>query len=297
MVLNKLFGKSSKPAAPAAKGKEAELTLEDLIALERYEEAAEMLRQRLKMAPKDLHAHLRLAEVYVSLKSAAKALDEYLFVADVMADDGFFDKAIAVLQKAAKLAPGDDQIPRRLERYKNMKSLEKRRDLAIEGLLANKSTGVHTAGNTQLQVQLLWNKIAKSPIVTRIEPEQLKKLFSVMELTPIKAGQWLARTGQVLPTIFLIVDGMVEAEAQSGGRTFNIRNFTSGDVIGDSALLENKAWPADYKVTANGNVFKLNREGLSVAMMGLSDPREFLGILRVQGNDRDVAANIQRLAR
>lgn len=294
-MLNKLFGKSSKPAGPAAK--EPELTLEDLIALERYEEAAEMLRQRLKMAPKDLHAHLRLAEVYVSLKNATKALDEFIFVADTMADDGFFDKAIAVLQKAHRINPGDDQIPRRMEKYKNMKALEKRRDLAIEGLLANKSTGVHTAGNMQLQMQLLWNKIAKSPIVARIEPEQLKKLFSVMELTKIKAGEWLVRAGQVLPTIFLIVDGTVEAEAQAGGRTFNIRNFTSGDLLGDSALLENKPWPADYKVTTGGNVFTLSREGLQVAMTGLSDPREFLGILRVQANDRDVAANIQRLGR
>lgn len=296
-MLNKLFGKSSKPAAPAAKGKEIELTLEDLIALERYEEAAEMLRQRLKVVPKDLHAHLKLAEVYVSLKNAAKALDEFLFVADVLAEDGFFDKGIAILQKAAKLNPGDDQIPRRLERYKNMKALEKRRDLAIEGLLANKTTGIHTAGNTQLQMQLLWNKIAKSPIVARIEPEQIKKLFSVMELTKIKAGEWLARAGQVMPIIFLIVDGTVEAEAQAGGRTFNIRSFSSGDLIGDSALLENRAWPADYKVTASGNVFKLDRDGLAVAMTGLPDPREFLGILRVQANDRDVAANIQRLGR
>lgn len=295
MVLNKLFGRG-KSASPA-KGKEADLTLEDLIALERYEEAAEMLRQRLKMFPKDLHAHLKLAEVYVSLKSASKALDEYLFVADVLAEDGFFDKGIAVLQKAAKLAPGDDQIPRRLERYKNMKVLERRRDLAIEGLLANNTTGVHTAGNTQLQMQLLWNKIAKSPIVARIEPEQLKKLFSVMELSPVKAGTWLARTGQVLPTIFLIVDALIEVEAQAGGRTFNVRNFTGGDLIGDSALLENKAWPADYKVATTGNVFKLGREGLQIAMMGLADPREFLSILRVQANDRDVAANIQRLAR
>lgn len=295
MVLNKLFGKG-KSASPA-KGKDADLTLEDLIALERYEEAAEMLRQRLKMYPKDLHAHLKLAEVYVALKSASKALDEYLFVADVLAEDGFFDKGIAVLQKAAKLAPGDDQIPRRLERYKNMKVLERRRDLAIEGLLANSTTGVHTAGNTQLQMQLLWNKIAKSPIVARIEPEQLKKLFSVMELSPVKAGTWLARSGQVLPTIFLIVDALIEVEAQAGGRTFNVRSFTGGDLIGDSALLENKAWPADYKVATTGNVFKLGREGLQIAMMGLADPREFLSILRVQANDRDVAANIQRLAR
>ena len=295
MVLNKLFGK--KPAAGSNKSKEAELTLEDLIALERYEEAAEMLRQRLKMFPKDLHAHLKLAEVYVSLKNAAKALDEYLFVADVLAEDGFFDKGIAILQKAAKLAPGDDQIPRRLERYKNMKVMERRRDLAIEGLMANKSTGVHTAGNTQLQMQLLWNKIAKSPIVARIEPEQLKKLFSVMEMIKLKAGDWLVRTGQIEPTIYLIIDALIEVEAQAAGRTFNIRNFSSGDLIGDAALLENKPWPGDYKIATAGNAFKLNRDGLQIAMMGLADPREFLTILRVQGNDRDVAANVQRLAR
>lgn len=293
MVLNKLFGKSKAPS-PA---KEVEYTLEDLIALERYEEAAEMLRQRLKMFPKDLHAHLKLAEVYVSLKTASRALDEFLFVADVLAEDGFFDKGIAILQKAAKLAPGDDQIPRRLERYKNMKALERRRDLAIEGLLANHSTGVHTAGNTQLQMQLLWNKIAKSPLVARLEPEQLKKLFSVMEMTPVKAGTFLVRAGQVLPIIFLVVDATIEVEAQAGGRTFNVRNFTGGDLIGDAALLENKPWAADYKVINNGTVFKLNRDGLQIAMMGLADPREFLGILRVQGNDRDVAANIQRLVR
>ncbi len=296
MVLSRLFGKS-KPTAPGAKAKEPEVTLEDLITLERYDEAAEMLRLRLKAVPKDLHAHLKLAEVYVSLKNAAKALDEFLFVADVLAEDGFFDKAVALLQKAHRINPGDDQIPRRMEKYKNMKALEKRRDLALEGLLANKSTGIQTAGNTQLQVQLLWNKIAKSPIVARIEPEQLKKLFSVMEMTPIKKGDVLAQAGEVKPIIFLIVDGTIEAEAEAAGRVFNIRNFTSGDLIGDAALLENKPWPAHYKVTASGNVFKLNREGLAVAMTGLSDPREFLGILRVQANDRDVAANIQRLAR
>lgn len=291
-MLNKLFGKSK---AAEKKEKEKELTLEDLIALERYEEAAEMLRQRLKLVPKDLHAHLKLAEVYVSLKQAGKALDEFGFVADSLADDGFHDKAMAILSKAAKINPGDESIPRRIEKYRRLKEQEKRRDLAIEGLLANRSTGVQTAGNTQVQVQLLWNKIAKSPIVSRLEPEQLKKLFSVMEMTPIKVGEVIATAGEVKPLIYMVVDGTIEAEAEINGKRMNIRNFSTGDLVGDSALLENRTWPADYKVTQNGTVFKLTREGLANAMTGLTDPREFLTILRVQANDRDVAANIQRL--
>lgn len=293
-MLNKLFGKSK---TAAEKEKEKELTLEDLIALERYEEAAEMLRQRIKLVPKDLHAHLKLAEVYVSLKNAAKALDEFGFVADTLADDGFHDKAMALLAKAAKINPGDESIPRRIERYRRLKEQEKRRDLAIEGLLANKSTMANTAGNTQVQIQLLWNKIAKSPVVSQLEPEQLKKLFSVMEMGTIKVGQVLATPGEVKPLIYMVVDGTIEAEAEVGGRRFNIRNFTTGDLIGDAALLENKAWTAHYKVTQNGTVFTLTREGLAVAMTGLADPRQFLTVLRTQANDRDVAANIQKLAR
>ena len=42
-----------------------------------------------------------------------KALDEYVFVADSQADDGFFDKALAVIGKAVRLAPGDEAFAQR----------------------------------------------------------------------------------------------------------------------------------------------------------------------------------------
>jgi tetratricopeptide (TPR) repeat protein len=289
-VIKSFFGK--KKAEPE---QSKDLSIEDLVTLERYEEAAELLRQRVKAVPKDLHAHLKLAEVYVSLKSANKALDEFVYVADMLAEDGFLEKGMALLTKAAKLAPGDDMIPRRLEKYKHMKELEARRVLAIEGLLSNKTTGIHSAANSKMQVELLWNKIAKSHLVQRLEAEPLKKLFSVMQMAELKAGEIIARAGEVLPLIFLIVDGQVDVEAEIGLQRFNVRNFTTGHLIGDSALLENRAWPAEYKVTRPGTVFKLDRDGLQIAMTGNADPREFLNVLRQQGNDRDVAANIQRL--
>ena len=291
MVFKKVFGRKSKATATESK----ELTVEDLVTLERYTEAEEMLRQRLKIVPKDLYAHLKLAEVHVALKNVGKALDEFVFVADSYADDGFFDKGIALLSKAARLVPGDDTLPRRIERYQTLKRLEKVRQNAVDGLLANKTTGVSTAGNSKLQVELLWNKIAKSHLVLKLDGSIIQKLFSVMVMLNTKEGQVLADAGSTFPALFVVVAGIVEATADIHGKPTTIRSFSTGQLIGDSALLERKPWPARYTVTEGGTLFRLDRDGLESVMQGNADPVGFLSVLREQHNDRDVAVSIQKL--
>ena len=290
-MIKKMFGRRKRPADP----EDREMTIEDLITLERYEEAEEKLMARVKLVPKDLHAHLRLAEVRLALKNLPKALDEYVFIADSHADDGFFDKAIAILSKAAKLAPGDEMLPKRIEKYRHMKQLEKRRHLAVEGLLSNKSTRAQTAGNFKLEVELLWNKIAKSHLVQQLGAVNLKKLFSVMQMMRAKEGMVLVEEGSAEPRMYLVVDGVVEAMSVVNGKPTSIRGFSTGDLIGESALLERKSWPAKYVVTESATLFELDRPGLEEVMLGNEDPVAFLSVLRQQQNDRDVAASLQRL--
>lgn len=288
----KLFGKKKKKAE---EGEKKELEIEDLITLERYEEAEQKLKERLKIYPKDLYSHLKLAEVYVASKDFVKAMDEYVFVADSHADDGFFDKAIAVLQKVSRLAPGDDTVPRRLEKYQHMKRLEFRRRLAIEGLLENETTAASDAANTKLHLELLWNKIARSHLVQKLEGEQLKRLFRVMDMRSYKEKEVLAKAGSSEASMFLIVDGEVEARAEVGGKEMSLRSFTTGDLIGDSVLLEKKSWPATYVAKQPGTLFELDREGLQQTMHGNEDPVGFLSVLREQHQDRDVAVSLQKL--
>ena len=290
----KLFGKKKKAKAFESEDKK-ELTVEDLITLERYEEAEQQLKSRLKLVPKDLYAHLKLAEVYLALKDVERALVEYTYVADSYADDGFFDKGIALLNKATKLAPGDDTLPKRIERYRRTKRLEGRRRLAIEGLLANKTTVTSSAANKTLEVEMMWNNIAKSHLVEQLEGEKLKKLFSVMEMRHTKEGEVLAEAGGKNQMLYLVVSGEVEAMATVGAQNFTIRSFSTGDVIGESTLLERKVWPARYYVKMSGTVFQLSREGLQHAMIGNDDPVGFLSVLRQQNHDRDVAANLMKI--
>src|SRR5262245_32145995 len=116
-MLKKLFGK--KDAIPETK----ELSIEDLIVLERWDEAIQRLHARVESNANDFHAHLRLAEVYVQANQPARALDEYYLVADEYTDDGFYDKAIALLSKIARLAPGDSAFEGRLRRAQQLKDL------------------------------------------------------------------------------------------------------------------------------------------------------------------------------
>jgi len=280
------FGGGAKQAAQ-------EYTIDDLVVLERYEEAGDRLRAKLKTNPEDLHTRLKLAEVYTQLKQHEKAVDEYGFVAEEYASDGFYDKGIALLSKAMKLAPLDTSLRFKIDKLQREKSMEQVRALALEGLRA---AGGQRAGTSALQLGRLWHNLVGSSLVEHLSGEQLKRLFSTMELIELPAGALVAAEGSREGFLLLLVQGLVEVSVPANeGRTTVLRSFTSGDLIGEAALLERGTWPADYKVTEPVLALKLTREGLEKSLVGNSDPRAFLDSLREQHNDRDVAAALRRL--
>ena len=269
-------------------------SIDDLIVLERYEEAEGRLRAKLKENPNDLHTHLKLAEVCTELRQFEKAVDEFIYVAEEYAQDGFHDKGIALLSKAMKLAPLDQSLRFKVEKLQREKSMEHVRSLALEGL---RQAGGTQAGTSALELKKLWHHLAASALVQRLAGagEQLKRLFSTMQLVRFEPETVLVREGSQEAFLLLIVIGVVDAVAEAGGRIMTVRSFTSGDIVGEGVLLERGAWPADYRAAAAVTALKLTREGLEKCLMGNSDPRGFLETLREQHNDRDVLATVRRL--
>ncbi|HYO12502.1 MAG TPA: cyclic nucleotide-binding domain-containing protein [Thermoanaerobaculia bacterium] len=279
-----------------ARGKEQEPqghTIDDLIILERYGEAADRLRTKLKDNPQDLHAHLKLAEVHTQLREFGKAVDEYAFVADEYAQDGFYDKGIALLAKAAKLAPLDESIRFKIGRLQREKSMEHLRGMALEGL---RQAGNQQAGTTALELQRLWRTLAGSSLVQRLPGDQLKRFFGATEFFRCEAATVLVEEASQEPFLLLLVRGVVEAFIEpEPGKSLLVRTFSSGDVVGEGVLLERGVWPAAYRATEPVTALKLTRAGLEKTLVGNPDPRGFLDALREQRNDRDVAATVRRL--
>lgn len=267
-------------------------TIDDLIVLERYDEAEAKLQARLRSNPSDLHSHLKLAEVYSQLQRYEKAVGEFVFVAEEYAADGFHDKGIALLSKAMKLAPLDQSLRFKVEKLQREKDLEHVRGLALEGL---RQAGGTQAGTSALEIKRLWHHLVTSVVVQRLNGEQLKRLFSAMELVRFEPETKIAQEGSQEAFLVLIVTGVVEAFIDLGGRPMMVRSFASGDTIGEAALLERGVWPASYKTAEPVTALKLSRAGLEQCLVGNPDPRGFLETLREQHNDRDVANTVRRL--
>ncbi len=296
MIFKKLFGGGAEKREAEAQN----LSIDDLIVLERYNEAEMKIQARLKASPRDLHHRLKLADVYIGLRQASKAVDEYIYVAEEYTDDGFHDKALALLSKAQKMAPADITLQGKIEKIKEQKKLEHSRVLAIEGILARgKNSTVSgsssAAGTSALELQRLWHNLERSSLVRSLEGEQLKRLFSAMDLERLGADSVLVERNQSLEKLFLIIEGTIEALVPKASGGFSaLRTFSSGDIIGDRALLERKPWPATYRTTNTITALTLGRAGLEQALLGNTDPRGFISALRGSA-DQDVANLVYKL--
>ncbi|HVS03789.1 MAG TPA: cyclic nucleotide-binding domain-containing protein, partial [Thermoanaerobaculia bacterium] len=89
--------------------------------------------------------------------------------------------------------------------------------------------------------------------------------------------------------LYVISTGELVASviAPTGDQT-DLRTFGTGQVIGDSALLEHRPWPADFRARTRSIVLKLDPQGLEVCLTGNPDPRGFLEVLRREHNDQAV---------
>lgn len=279
------------------KGEAAEpkLTIDDMIELQRYEEAEELLRAKIKANINDLHSQLKLADLYRRSGRGTKAVDEYIAVADAYAADGFFDKATALLRKVGKLAPGHEKVPLKIEALRRAKRLNHRREVVTGALLAGTRSGGSVSA---FKVQRMWRDLSDCPLIERLEEDRLRRLFESLELVQVPAGQILAERDERMEKMFVIAEGMVEAVAVlPNGKETPLRGFSPGQMIGDRALLEHQPWPTVYRAADDCFVLELDQEGLARALRGDPDPRQFLDALREQRNDQDVVGEMQKLQR
>jgi hypothetical protein len=289
VVFKKLFG------GGGGEKTQQELDVDDLIVLERYPEAEARLKAKLRLAPNDLHSHGKLAEVYTAVKEYAKAVEEYVYLADEYADDGFWDKALALLAKAAKLAPLDASLPQRLDRLEQKKRLEHTREMAVEGLSLQRREDGDARAMSLLEAQQIWRDLADTALVQRLGADQLRRLLAAMVTLRLATGTAVAERGGRQEELHLVARGTLEAVVLLATGATIVRSFGGGDIVGESALFEHRPWPATYRAAERCVLLRLDKTGLEQALMGNADPRGLLDALREQRHDQAVAASVQRL--
>jgi hypothetical protein len=89
-------------------------SLADLIARKKYGKAIEVLRSQFQDGFRDPRMRLQLADVLVLAGRAKEAMPILSALADEFAREGYAAKAIAVLKRLEKIAPGRPDVERRL---------------------------------------------------------------------------------------------------------------------------------------------------------------------------------------
>ena len=95
----------------AAPGKD---TIEGLVARKSYARALELIQEQLQRRPRDDRLRLQQADVLIAAGRDKEAVPQLMALADEQAAEGFAAKAIAILKRIEKIAPGRRDVEDRL---------------------------------------------------------------------------------------------------------------------------------------------------------------------------------------
>jgi hypothetical protein len=92
----------------------AKETVEGLLARKSYARALELIQAQLERRPRDDRLRLQQADVLIAAGREKEAAAQLMALADEQAADGFAAKAIAILKRIEKIAPGRRDVEDRL---------------------------------------------------------------------------------------------------------------------------------------------------------------------------------------
>ena len=277
---------------------EREYTPDELMALERYEEAKAMLVERLRYQPKDLNAHLKLADVYHCLQEPESCKQELLYVVGAYAEDGFYDKARAVLTKMNRLFPEQIDVEQKMAALKRAKRLEYDRDKTRRALISHGRLDDAATGRMTVEFEMVWKRLVNTTFVDQISSADLTHFFESARLKRLRPKELVAQRGPVPRALYLIVEGSIEARGVDRQRhEISLRSFGVGDIVGDTVLFDERTWPANYYCDEAALLLELDAEGAKKLVDSHPDPSGLLNVLRGQGNDSTVERAVDHLSR
>jgi hypothetical protein len=262
-------------------------SVDDLILQGRLSRAKQVLELRIASNAEDVHSHIKLAELLTQKRQNEDAMRNYLRAAELLAEDGFFDKALALLKTARKLSgPDASAIDAMEETVLRAKEL----DMAAWSVRKGKSADGSARISASIELEALWRRMSESDFVQNLGKGQLEVLMDAMELYQVPAGEVIAREGELDPALYLIASGLVQARLDASGRDLLLRNFGPGQLIGEGVLFQRRPWPATYKAAHNCQLLRLDAGGLQRALTKTTSRRQLVTALSSQRNDQQVAA-------
>ena len=132
-------------------------SIDDLILQGRLTRAQQFLELRVAENDQDVHSHIKLAELLAGKRKTEDALRNYLRAAQLLSEDGFFDKSLALLKTRAQARGQRHQQHRRHGRDRAARQGARLRRLGR--VRKGKSGEAGARMSASIELEALWRRM------------------------------------------------------------------------------------------------------------------------------------------
>lgn len=206
-------------------------SVEDLLAHKKYDEAIELLEQRLRKDPENVRVRMQFGDALVSRGEKDRAAKILLGLVDQLTTDGLVSQAIVALKKLKYVEPHRDDIEARL---------------AESVQLAGRGHGV-----------------SKSPLFSDFSRAELIEVIRGIALRSCAPGAIIMTEGETGESLFILTTGVVRAFVRSQeGHNVEVRQMEEGEFFGEISLLTGKPRTATITAATRCELLELDRTTL-----------------------------------
>jgi hypothetical protein len=249
-----------------------------LIARGKYERALEMLEEQLQLDPSSVHLRQSVADTMVMAGRKDDAVQILLRLADDFASDGFAAKAIAILKKIDRFAPGRTDVYRKLAselpkkeehddlwRRASVRQETRAQEPKVPQPALDEEPGDRAVFEDYFSREREWSgermlldperglskapKNLTTPLFESFTSEELLPLLRGMRLVTYEPGDIVVAEGEPGDGLFILTSGRVKAFVRDAvGHFGKVRELTDGDFFGEISFLQSK--PRTATITA-----------------------------------------------
>lgn len=206
-----------------------------------FKKAIKVILKKLKTSPSDLNLKLKLAECYERIEDIENAVQVYLSLAEECQKNGEKEKVFAILKKALKIAPHNEEVKEKLNLLETKKEVE---SFSFDIEVGDSSTKELTVEQSKMKELL-------KPLFP-VGENALSKICEAFELLSLKNGDTLIKEGDSGDSLYLVVDGKLKVFLNDFGEGEAIQTLEEGEIAGEVSFL--KGVPRTATLVAEGDV-------------------------------------------
>jgi tetratricopeptide (TPR) repeat protein len=253
------------------KGKPRFESLDHYLANRDYGLALEAIAQEIKRRPENFNLLLRQAEILGLAGDHEKAIEVYRGLARHFAEQGFYARAIAAINKVVRLDPGRQEVTRELARFiAAQQATEHDQRATLERATAPAASDPPPAAadraaspGADATARQAEKERAASHFFAEFPPAALEQLISTTAVRSFAAGETIVREGDRGASWFLIEEGEVEVRTTDpSGRHLLLAQLGPGEFFGEVAVLTGKPRTATIVARNGVTTIEISRQDL-----------------------------------